>query len=78
MVVIWKTCNGAYHLAELDGAVSKLRYTAFRLIPYFSRSQSYIPVMHVLDREDLISVVEEEELLNSGAPDSNDDAAIIA
>jgi hypothetical protein len=36
MVVVRRTWNGAYHLAELDGAVSKLHYTAFCLIPYFA------------------------------------------
>ena len=29
MVVLRRTHNGAYRLAELDGAVSKLRYAAF-------------------------------------------------
>ena len=38
MVVVQRTQNGAYHLAELDGAVSKLCYAAFRLVPYFARS----------------------------------------
>jgi hypothetical protein len=36
MVVIRRTCNGAYCLTELDGAVSKLCYAAFQLVPYFS------------------------------------------
>jgi len=60
MVVIRRSRNGAYRLAELDGAVSKLRYAAFRLVPYFSRSRSAIPVTRILDREDLIAVVEDE------------------
>jgi hypothetical protein len=41
----------------LDGAVSKLRYAAFRLVPYFSRSRSSIPVTRLLDRDDLTEVV---------------------
>jgi hypothetical protein len=34
MMVVWRTRNGAYHLAELDGAVSKLHYAAFHLIQW--------------------------------------------
>jgi hypothetical protein len=60
MVVVRRTRNGAYRLAELDGAVSKLRYAAFRLVPYFSRSRTSIPVTRILDREDLVSVIEED------------------
>jgi len=59
MVVIRRTRNGTYRLMELDGMVSKLRYAAFRIIPYFARSQTLIPVTHVLDRDDLAAVVTE-------------------
>jgi hypothetical protein len=34
MIVICRTKGGTYILAELDGVVSKLRYAAFRLLPY--------------------------------------------
>lgn len=74
MVVIRRTRNGAYRLAELDGAVSKLRYAAFRLVPYYSRSQSYIPVTRILDREDLAAVVEEEVSRRTSAPEAGDEA----
>jgi hypothetical protein len=66
MVVIRRTRNGAYRLAELDGAVSKLCYAAFRIVPYFARSHSYIPVTRVLDRDDLIEVVQD---LANDSPD---------
>jgi hypothetical protein len=59
MVVIRQTCGGSYCLAELDGTVSKLHYTRFRLIPYLARSRAFIPVTHILDREDLISIVQD-------------------
>jgi len=36
MVVVSCTQHGAYQLTELDGAVSKLHYAAFHLIPYHS------------------------------------------
>jgi hypothetical protein len=34
MVIVRQTSHGAYIPAELDGAVSKLRFAAFRVIPY--------------------------------------------
>ena len=52
MVVVKKTRNGAYRLAELDGAVSRLRFAAFRLVPYHSRSRSTISVTRLLDPDD--------------------------
>jgi hypothetical protein len=75
MVVVRRTRNGAYRLAELDGAVSRLRYAAFRLIPYFSRSRSSIPVTRIIDREDLVAI-EEDASLGNGAPDNSDDAGL--
>jgi hypothetical protein len=60
MLVIRRTRNGAYRLAELDGAVSKLRYAAFRLLPYHARSPSFIPVTRVVDRDDIASVIADD------------------
>jgi hypothetical protein len=37
MVVVSRTKGNSYILAELDGAVSKTRYAAFRVIPYYPR-----------------------------------------
>jgi hypothetical protein len=39
MVVVRKSTGGGYVLAELDGSVSKLRYAAARLLPYFARAK---------------------------------------
>ena len=69
MVVIRRSRTGSYRLAELDGAVSKLRYAAFRLVPYLARSCASIPVTCLLDRDDLIAVVVEE----AAPPDDPDD-----
>jgi hypothetical protein len=74
MVVIRRSRNGAYRLAELDGAVSRLRYATFRLIPYFARSRTSIPVTRVLDRGDLATVIEEEASPSNGVTDDSDDA----
>jgi len=49
-----------YCLAELDGAVSKLCYAAFRLLPYHTCSPSFIPVTHVVDRDDIASVIADD------------------
>ena len=59
MVVLRKTRNGTYHLMELDRAISKLRYAAFHLVPYFARSCSSIPVTHVINHDDLTEVVQD-------------------
>ena len=77
MVVVRRTRNGAYRLAELDGAVSKLRYAAFRLVPYFTRSRTSIPVTRLLDREDLAAVVQEEASPSNDALDSGDDTRLL-
>jgi hypothetical protein len=37
MVIVRQTTHGAYILTEMDGAVSKLRFAAFRVIPYHAR-----------------------------------------
>ncbi|KAF8580281.1 hypothetical protein K439DRAFT_1357414, partial [Ramaria rubella] len=53
MIVVKHTCNGAYCLAELNGAVAKLPYAAFRLIPYYPRSHTVIPVTSLIDPADI-------------------------
>ena len=44
MVVIKRTNGGSYVLGELDGSISKLRFAAFRLIPYRPRDLTAVPV----------------------------------
>ena len=61
MVVLRRTLSGSYRLAELDGAVSKLRYAAFRLVPYYTRHPTTIPVTRLLKRDDLIELVSEDD-----------------
>jgi hypothetical protein len=54
MVVLTESRNKSYRLAELDGAISKLRYAAFRLVPYHSRTPAFIPLEELLSPEDLL------------------------
>jgi len=61
MVVIRRTPNGSYRLAELDGAISKLQYAAFHLVPYLARSQTTVPVTRLIKREDLVKIYLDED-----------------
>lgn len=49
MIVVRRTFGGSYILAEPDGSLSKLRYAAFRIVPYFARDTTRISVTHLLD-----------------------------
>jgi hypothetical protein len=49
MVVIKRTKGGSYVLGELDGSLSKLRFAAFRVIPYLPRDITAIPVTKLTD-----------------------------
>ena len=53
MVVVHRMARGAYILAELDGAISRLRYTAFRVVPYFPCSLDNLPVDSILSTANL-------------------------
>lgn len=52
MVVVRKTEGGSYILAELDGAVSRLRYAAYRVVPYHARDSKRIPRASITQLED--------------------------
>ena len=73
MVVLRRTTGGSYLLAELDGAVSRLQYAAFRLIPYYPRFSSYICTADLtgMDDEDLDNMAGEDvEEPDEESPDS--------
>jgi hypothetical protein len=42
MVIVRQTTHGAYILAEMDGAISKLRFAAFCVILYHARQRMNI------------------------------------
>jgi hypothetical protein len=62
MVVVRRTAGGSYVCAELSGAVSKLRFAAFRVKPFISRDGLSFDVEQWLGREKIASV--ESELLD--------------
>jgi hypothetical protein len=57
MIVVHCTKGSAYILAELDGAVSKLHYAAFHLLPYLPCNEAKISVTSIMGLD--------EEALNS-------------
>jgi hypothetical protein len=61
MVVIRRTKGGSYILGELDGSLSKLRFAAFRLLPYLPRNVKSVPVTKLteLDSDDLEAITQE-------------------
>ena len=53
MVVVRKTIGTSYVVAELDGAESQLRVAGFRLVPYFPRTATSVPIVTgVSDNDD--------------------------
>jgi hypothetical protein len=58
MVVVARTPNGAYYLAEVDGSVSKLKFAAFRIIPYHARSPSTLEVTQFIDTDTIAGLPE--------------------
>ena len=71
MVVIHHSQNGTYRLAELDGTVSNLRFATFCLVPYHSCSRSSIPVMRLIDQDNLARTNTDEDITRADS-DTND------
>jgi hypothetical protein len=76
MVVVSRSQRAAYSLADLDGSVSKLHYAAFRIIPYYARSQASIPVTRVVELSDkkLKERLDEDDLIDL-SPSMKDQSA---
>ena len=64
MVVLHRTTGGLYLLAELDSAISCLRYTAFQLLLYYPHTHIAIPVMDLtgLNDQELDNFEAEEDV----------------
>jgi hypothetical protein len=86
MVVVARSQRGSYTLAELDGSVSKLRYAAFRIIPYLARNLASLPVTRILNlpeneinvkygnNEDLIDLSPNNDEATTEDPDPDSDS----
>lgn len=73
MVVVRRTKGGSYILAEVDGAISKSRYAAFRIISYHARPNSPIPITRLVDLPDEELEKTAQDIESIGAPDEVND-----
>jgi hypothetical protein len=73
MVMLQHTCNRAYRLGELDGAVFRLCFAAFRLIPYHACSRTLIPVTQIIDGDTLASLALDDAPFAGGVGNSSDE-----
>ena len=69
MVVLRRTQNGSYRLAELDGTVSNLRFAAFCLVPYHARSCSSLPVICLVNQDNLARINADEDITRADSDD---------
>ena len=60
-IVVYCLCSGAYRLAELNGAVSHLKFAAFCLVLYYPQSRKIIPVTKIVDASDLEQLDDDED-----------------
>ena len=60
MLVIHRSSGGSYRLSEIDGALSKLKFAAFRLIPYHARTNKKLIITKFIDRSDLTGLQDED------------------
>jgi hypothetical protein len=51
MVIVLHSTNGAYHLAEVDGSISRLKFAVFHSIPYHSHSPTMLEVTHLINAD---------------------------
>jgi len=72
MVVVKRLQSGAYLLAEVNGAVSRLKFAAFWLIPYQPCSRKRLEITEFVDSKDLRGVGEEEVAESEGVGIDND------
>jgi hypothetical protein len=56
MVVVSCGKGSAYRFAEVNGAISKLKYAAFCLIPYYQCYSMHIDIMDLVGAEDEVDV----------------------
>jgi hypothetical protein len=62
-------------LAELDGAISKLRFTVFRVIPYYPRCDEHISVTEMTGVDD--ESIDEMEASETIEPEEDDPEGVL-
>jgi len=72
MVVVKRLQSGAYLLAEVNRAVSRLKFAVFWLIPYQPHSQKHLEITEFVNSKDLGGVREEEMAESKGVGIDND------
>jgi len=60
-LVVYHLCSRVYRLAELNGAISHLKFTAFRLILYYPQSRKVVPVTQIVDSGDLKKIGDDSD-----------------
>ncbi|KXN91863.1 hypothetical protein AN958_11543 [Leucoagaricus sp. SymC.cos] len=68
MVVVKWLHSRAYILAEVNGAISHLKFTAFHIIPYHPQSHKHLEITKFVDPKDL-GRVEDNDMAGSGVVD---------
>jgi hypothetical protein len=53
MVIVSRSQGGSYQLAEIDGSLLKLKFTAFCIIPYYPRSLTSLEIMQFINPQAL-------------------------
>jgi hypothetical protein len=70
MVVVRCTKGGSYMLAELDGAISKLRFATFCVIPYYLHCDERVSVTEMMGVDD--KSIDEMEASKTIEPEEDD------
>jgi hypothetical protein len=76
MVIVRQTSPGAYILAEMDGAVSKLCFTAFRVIPYHAHRKALVDLQTFFVFPDTDEEMEDEKDEMETDEDIQDEATL--
>ena len=61
LMVAKRLRNGNYRLVEVNGALSKLKYAAYRLIPYYPRCRKALQITEILGEAELAEVADNRE-----------------
>ena len=83
MLVVCKKKNVSYVVAELDGAQSQQHVAGFRLVPYFPRHRTEVPIVSNIPDEDQDDTVDNpteiagpsDDYISSSEDDSSDEDA---